>query len=251
MTRTVASPNHDARPGHAAVDTLILHYTGMRDSESALARLVDPAAKVSAHYLVDEDGDVLQLVPEERRAWHAGVSSWRGCTDINGCSIGVELVNPGHEFGYRAFPERQMEALFELAAGILARHPIPPERILGHSDVAPSRRRDPGELFDWRGAAAVGLGVWPASFSPVREENGVRLARGSAGDRVRSAQSRLARIGYGIVLTGEFDAPTGDVVAAFQRHFRPERVDGAIDSETNRRLNILADTVVDTKRLRF
>lgn len=249
--RTFASPNHDARPADAAVDTLVLHYTGMRDSESAVARLVDPAAKVSAHYFVDEDGEVLQLVPEERRAWHAGVSSWQGRTDINGCSIGIELANPGHEFGYRAFPERQMKAFFQLATAVLARHPIPRERVLGHSDVAPSRRRDPGELFDWRGAAAEGIGVWPGSFSLPRSESGVRLAQGSAGRQVRSAQSRLARIGYGIIPTGEFDALTKDVVIAFQRHFRPERVDGIVDSETDHRLNVLVDGMVDAGRLGF
>ncbi len=244
MVRTLASPNHDARSRGAVVDTLVLHYTGMRDPESALARLTDPAAKVSAHYVVDEDGEVLRLVPEERRAWHAGVSFWRGHADINGRSIGIELVNPGHEFGYRPFPARQMRAFFELAAGILARHPIPPERVLGHSDVAPSRRRDPGELFDWRGAAAEGIGTWPDSFSSPpspRRESGVRLARDGVGERVRSVQSRLARIGYGIAPTGRFDATTEDVVVAFQRHFRPECVDGVVDAETNRRLDILAD----------
>lgn len=243
MARTLASPNHDARPRGAAVDTLVLHYTGMRDLESALARLTDPAAKVSAHYVVDEGGDVLRLVPEERRAWHAGVSSWRGHAGVNGRSIGIELVNPGHEFGYRPFPARQMAAFFGLAAGILARHPIPPERVLGHSDVAPSRRRDPGELFDWRGAAAEGIGIWPDSFSSLSSlpESGVRLARGAVGERVRSVQSRLARIGYGIAPTGRFDAATRDVVAAFQRHFRPERVDGVVDAETNRRLDVLAN----------
>ena len=245
MARTLASPNHDARPRGAVVDTLVLHYTGMRDSESALARLTDPAAKVSAHYVVDEDGEVLRLAPEDRRAWHAGVSSWRGRADVNDRSIGIELVNPGHEFGYRPFPARQMEAFFELAAGILARHPIPPERVLGHSDVAPSRRRDPGELFDWRGAAAKGIGIWPDSFSspppsPPRSGSGALLARGGVGERVRSVQSRLVRIGYGIAPTGRFDAATGDVVAAFQRHFRPERVDGVVDAETNRRLDVLA-----------
>jgi len=146
------SPNFDARPdgqrGTQAIDILLLHYSGMESATAAIARLCDVTAKVSAHYCVDEDGILFRLVPEDRRAWHAGAASWAGAGDINARSIGIELVNPGHEFGYRSFPEAQMETLIELAGEILARHPIPPQRVLGHSDVAPLRKEDPGELFD-------------------------------------------------------------------------------------------------------
>lgn len=218
---------------------LLLHYTGMKDCASALGRLTDPDAKVSAHYLIDEDGETCQLVPEERRAWHAGVASWRGETDINACSIGIELVNPGHEFGYRAFPDVQMAALRTLAHGIVARHGIPPERVLGHSDVAPSRRCDPGELFDWPDMARHGIGVWPERFSEVPPQYD-QSGAGSSGPAVCVIQEELAAFGYGIVPSGEFDAETMDVVAAFQRHFRPGRVDGVVDAETRYRISILA-----------
>ncbi|MEX2202220.1 MAG: N-acetylmuramoyl-L-alanine amidase, partial [Dongiaceae bacterium] len=161
--RPLPSPNHDARRG--PVDILLLHYTGMVAAEAALKRLCDPVARVSAHYLIDEDGTLWQLVGEDRRAWHAGVSFWAGESDINARSIGIELQNPGHEFGYRAFPEPQMKTLIELAQGILQRHPIPASRVIGHSDVAPTRKEDPGELFDWQRLAAAGIGLWPAGDS--------------------------------------------------------------------------------------
>ena len=180
------SPNHDARPDGLAVDILLLHYTGMTSGEAALARLCDPAAKVSAHYCIDEDGSVSRLVPEARRAWHAGAGHWAGAGDINARSIGIELVNPGHEFGYRAFPEAQMTALMALARDILARHPIPAARVLGHSDVAPLRKEDPGELFDWQGLAAAGIGLWPET--PAEETD---LPSDDA------FKAGLARFGYG------------------------------------------------------
>ncbi|MGB1547820.1 MAG: N-acetylmuramoyl-L-alanine amidase, partial [Alphaproteobacteria bacterium] len=168
------SPNHEPRPEGAAIDTLILHYTGMKTAEAALARLCDPATKVSAHYLIDETGRIYALVPEERRAWHAGEACWQGETNLNDRSVGIELVNPGHEFGYRPFPEAQMAALEALLQEILARHPIPAERVLGHSDVAPGRKTDPGELFDWARLARAGIGCWPgaceaAPVPPVEE----------------------------------------------------------------------------------
>jgi len=154
------SPNHDER-GDVAIDMLVLHYTGMASGAAALDRLCDPAAKVSAHYTIDEDGTVYAMVPEARRAWHAGVSWWGGDTNINTRSIGIELVNPGHEFGYRAFPDAQVAALTTLCHGILMRHPIPSARVLGHSDVAPARKDDPGELFPWERLAKLGIGLWP------------------------------------------------------------------------------------------
>jgi N-acetylmuramoyl-L-alanine amidase len=141
----IPSPNHDERK--LGVDLLLLHYTGMKTAADARARLIDPAAKVSSHYLVDEDGGIAQLVPEARRAWHAGLSSWKSVTDINSCSVGIEIVNPGHEFGYRDFPEAQIEAVIALCRDIVARHSIPARRVLAHSDVAPARKEDPGERF--------------------------------------------------------------------------------------------------------
>jgi N-acetylmuramoyl-L-alanine amidase len=224
------SPNFDARPGDGRVDMLILHYTGMRTTKEALDRLCDPAAKVSAHYLIDEDGSVIRLVAEEKRAWHAGISSWRGRTDINGASIGIELVNPGHEFGYRGFPDAQMAALEELAADILTRRPIPPRHVIGHSDVAPLRKLDPGEFFDWPRLARAGIGLWP-DFS-------AQAAAKPSG--LREMQSSLAAIGYFCPQSGAQDAATTAAILAFQRHFRPERCDGVLDNETRRRIAICA-----------
>jgi N-acetylmuramoyl-L-alanine amidase len=201
------SPNHGPRPDGAVVDMLVLHYTGMADADAALRRMTDPAAEVSAHYMIDEDGAVLQLVDEARRAWHAGVARWRGHDDINSRSIGIELVNPGHEFGYRAFADPQMVALTAVAADIVARHPIPPRNVVGHSDIAPARKCDPGELFDWRGLADAGIGLWP----------------GEADGETESVFAMLARYGYD---TGD----AGAALTAFQRHFRPGRIDGIVDA---------------------
>jgi len=215
------SANFDARPDGAAVDILVVHYTGMETAEAALERLVDPAAKVSAHYLIDEDGTVVRLVGEDRRAWHAGVASWRGATDINARSIGIELVNPGHEFGYRPFPEAQMAALIDLAADLVARHRIPARNVVGHADVAPRRKMDPGELFDWPRLAAAGIGLWP-------EESDTCIMD------PEEVKAMLAAVGYeteNLHLT----------LKAFQRHFRPARVTGRIDFETARRLKGLVD----------
>lgn len=226
------SPNFDARPGAGAVDMLILHYTGMRTAAEALDRLCDPAAKVSAHYLIEEDGAVWRLVDEAQRAWHAGLSCWRDCRDVNGASIGIELVNPGHEFGYRAFPEAQMRALEELARGILRRHPIPPRAVLGHSDVAPQRKQDPGELFDWSRLARAGIGLWPDFSTDLPSPSGTQ-----------ELQKNLKTIGYDCPLSGVLDAATQAVITAFQRHFRPTRCDGVADAETRRRIAILACAV--------
>ena len=223
------SPNHDARPAGTPVDILLLHYTGMATAEAALDRMCEAAAKVSAHYMVDEDGTVYALVPENRRAWHAGRSHWAGARDINGRSVGVEIVNPGHEFGYRPFPEAQMAALADLARGILARHPIPPARVLGHSDVAPRRKQDPGELFDWARLARDGVGLWPEDLGEGPQDI----------PPVADIQTMLARFGYGVPNSGVLDEETRIVLAAFQRHFRPSRVDGGIDGGTAARLGWL------------
>jgi N-acetylmuramoyl-L-alanine amidase len=200
------SPNHDDRGG-VGVDMLLLHYTGMRNAEEALARLCDPAAKVSAHYTIDEDGTVYAHVPEARRAWHAGVAHWAGATDINARSIGIELVNPGHEFGYREFASDQIASLITLCHSILMRHPIPSARVLAHSDVAPARKDDPGELFPWAQLAKAGIGLWPQAV---------------ASDLGPEA---LSRYGY------DPNAPQDKAITAFQRHFRPKKLDGQWDSE--------------------
>lgn len=211
---------------------LVLHYTGMQTGEAAIARLRDPEAKVSAHYVVEEDGRIYRLVPEERRAWHAGKSFWKGETDINGASIGIEIVNPGHEFGYRAFPEAQIEAVIALVGDIRGRWTIENARIVGHSDVAPARKEDPGELFPWKRLAEAGHGLW---FEPVPAP-GPALAEGDKGLGVYALQAGLHRLGYEPLPSGDYDAETATVVRAFQRHWRPEKVDGIADGETRARL---------------
>ena len=222
------SPNHDARP--AAIDMLVLHYTGMKTAEEALARLCDRSAKVSAHYTVDRDGCVYRHLPEERRAWHAGASFWAGRTAVNACSIGIELVNPGHEFGYVPFTDDQIASLIELAQGIVARHAIPPARVLAHSDVAPARKSDPGELFPWQCLAEHGIGLWPVARSSQSE----RRVTGEA-----AFAANLARFGYGV--PPDVDVPLEAVIAAFQRHFRPSCFDGIADGECGAILERLLD----------
>ena len=224
------SPNFDART--APPTMAVLHYTGMRSGDEALARLRDPAAKVSAHWLIEEDGRLFSLVPEERRAWHAGKAFWKGETDINACSIGVELVNPGHEWGYRPFPAAQIDALCALLDAVRNRWEIPDGRILGHSDVAPARKTDPGELFPWANLAARGHGLWvePAP-SP-----GAPLDLGEEGVGVFALQAGLTRLGYDNAPSGRFDERTQVNLTAFQRHWRPSQVDGVADGETRARL---------------
>ncbi len=205
------SPNFDER--RLPVSMVVLHYTGMRGADEALARLRDPGAKVSAHYLIDEDGAVTALVPEAKRAWHAGASFWRGITDVNSASIGIELVNPGHEFGYRAFPDAQIEALLPLLADIVDRHGIAPDNVVGHSDVAPSRKQDPGELFDWPRLARLRL-----ALSVPRPK--IWLVYDNPGAFFLA----LERFGYDIT-----DGRAA--ITAFQRRFRPALIDGEIDGQ--------------------
>jgi N-acetylmuramoyl-L-alanine amidase len=226
------SPNHDSRGEPPRIDMLVLHYTGMTSAEAALDRLCDPAARVSAHFVVAEDGTIWQLVSELRRAFHAGRSSWAGESDLNRVSIGVEMVNPGHEWGYRAFPEAQMAAVERLCRAIVARHPIPPQRVVAHSDVAPDRKTDPGELFDWLRLARAGIGIWPDLGSPARR---------TAIDRNRALYD-LAAIGY--VTSPGVERST---IAAFQRRFLPIRCDGVLDQETMARLAEVR-TAYDTRR---
>jgi N-acetylmuramoyl-L-alanine amidase len=224
------SPNHGGRgepPNLRPVNMLVLHYTGMQSAAAALDRLCDPEAQVSAHYLVEEDGALWRLVPEERRAFHAGISCWQGEENLNFVSIGVEIVNPGHEFGYRPFPDPQMAALELLCRDILGRHRIPPDRIVGHSDIAPERKADPGELFDWPRLARAGIGLWPPPGPSLARRRG----RGVGVMLRTTALADLARIGYCVTPGNEEPA-----IAAFQRRFRPERWDGLIDAETCGRL---------------
>jgi N-acetylmuramoyl-L-alanine amidase len=229
-TRERASPNHGSRgePPHIRpINMLVLHYTGMQSAEAAIERLCDPAARVSAHYVVEEDGTLWRLVSEERRAFHAGVSCWQGEHDLNYVSIGIEIVNPGHEWGYRPFPEPQMAAIEALCHGILSHHPIPPHRIVGHSDIAPERKIDPGELFDWPRLARAGIGLWPEPAPGIERRRG-----GGIGvlERTR-ALADLGRIGYCVT-----EANAGIALAAFQRRFRSARWDGIFDAESCARL---------------
>ncbi|AZO12200.1 MULTISPECIES: N-acetylmuramoyl-L-alanine amidase [unclassified Mesorhizobium] len=223
------SPNFGPRRETLRPDMIVLHYTGMDTGPAAEAWLCDPASEVSSHYLVHEDGRVVQMVRESDRAWHAGKSSWFGRTDINSCSVGIEIVNPGHALGYKAFPKRQVDAVIGLCAGIVGRHSVPPQRVLAHSDVAPGRKVDPGEKFPWQALFAAGIGhLVPAA--PVRP--GTVLKAGDCGTDVEALQSMLALYGYGVEITGDFDRQTEVVVAAFQRHFRRRLVDGAADDST-------------------
>jgi N-acetylmuramoyl-L-alanine amidase len=229
VTAVDASPNHGPRLGHSRPSLLILHYTGMKDAGTARSWLKDPRSQVSCHYVVDEDGTVLQMVPEERRAWHAGRSAWRDIDDVNSASIGVEIVNPGHEFGYRRFPEAQMAAVTELSADIVRRHAIRRRDVLAHSDVAPLRKEDPGELFDWRRLAERGVGL---HVEPAPLGGGRVLSCGDEGPPVAALQAMLASHGYGVPSDGCYDTLTEAVVRAFQRHFRQAKVDGVADEST-------------------
>ena len=219
------SSNSDAR--ESGISMVVLHYTGMRDAESAIARLRDPEAHVSCHYLIGEDGRILRMVAEEDRAWHAGRSYWRGVQDLNACSVGIELVNPGHEFGYRPFTEQQMEALLPLLAGIMERHGVAPANVVGHSDVAPARKQDPGELFDWARLAKHGLAIARPTrglVDPHWTDGGFLLA--------------LERWGYDV-------HEAEPAVTAFQRRFRPELLDGLVDGECRA---ILLQLLLDRER---
>ncbi len=225
------SPNQDDRPDGAPIDMLVLHYTGMRDAGSAIGRLRDPAAKVSSHYVVDEDGTMLCLVAEQRRAWHAGISWWRGHKGLNDRSIGIEMVNPGHEFGYRDFPVLQLAAVCDLCLSILSRHAVPARNIVAHSDVAPDRKQDPGELFPWEELAANGVGLWPHETPDLGTGGMVRDAAS-----LRDVRRALAEIGYDVAPEGPLDPALATVLRAFQRHWRPEAITGQADSGTLARL---------------
>jgi N-acetylmuramoyl-L-alanine amidase len=218
MPQLIAAPSPNFNERKLPIGLIVLHYTGMEDGPAALAKMRDPAAQVSAHYMVEADGRIFALVDEDKRAWHAGVSSWRGESDINSSSIGIEIVNGGHDFGLPHFPTVQIDAVIELVQDIMARHGIGPEGVVGHSDIAPGRKQDPGEKFPWNRLAEAGCALT------------VELAAVAGSD----PQLQLARIGYGL------DAGMPAVVEAFQRRHRPARVDGVIDPQTARLITALA-----------
>ena len=232
-----ASPNVEARRSGLRPTILLLHYTGLQSMARAIDWLCLEGSGVSCHYGIDEDGCITQMVSEDLRAWHAGDSVWAGESDINSASIGIEIHNCGHAFDYPDFPEAQMQAVERLSRDIIARHGIRPERVLAHSDVAPGRKKDPGEKFPWERLAHAGIGHWvpPAALA---EDAGLCL--GSDAPRIAAFQAALGRYGYGIAPTGLLDERTEQVVTAFQRHFRPERVDGRIDRSTEATLERLA-----------
>lgn len=224
------SPNVEPRRDGMRPTILLLHYTGLVDCARAVDWLSRPESKVSCHYVIDEAGGIIQMVPEEMRAWHAGLSNWAGETDINSASIGIEIHNPGHDLGYPPFPDVQMEAVIALSRDIVERHGIRPERVLAHSDVAPVRKMDPGEKFDWARLARAGVGHWVEPEPVKRSDRGMGLGYG--GELISLVQEMFKQYGYDVEPTGEFEEKTEFVVRAFQRHFRPARVDGRIDQST-------------------
>jgi N-acetylmuramoyl-L-alanine amidase len=227
--RVRPSPNHGERVDGQRPVALVVHYTGMPDAHGALNWLVNPVSQVSCHYFVFEDGRIWQLVPEARRAWHAGRGAWRGITDMNSASIGIEIVNPGHEHGYGAFPAEQITAVTALCADIVGRHAIAPGFVIAHSDMAPDRKQDPGELFPWQVLHTAGVGHW---VPPAPIAGGRFLSPGDSGQPVAALQSMLALYGYTIEPNGQYDEWTRLTVAAFQRHHRPALVDGIADGST-------------------
>ncbi len=248
--KVFASPNHGERlnaDGSAgrAPDMLVVHYTGMPVAGEALQWLCNPVAQVSSHYFIFENGQTLQLVPESRRAWHAGRSHWAGETDINSCSIGIEIAHPGHAGGLPDWPEAQIAATVALCRDICTRWNIPPARVLAHSDIAPGRKQDPGENFPWARLAQSGIGLW---LRPAPIRSGRFFGRGDAGAPVEALQAMLALLGYGLEVNGTYDERTEAVVESFQRHWRPERVDGVADAST---ITTLRDVIAASRLLKL
>jgi N-acetylmuramoyl-L-alanine amidase len=227
--RFVPSPNIEPRKNGLKPSILLLHYTGMDSAEKACDWLCRAESKVSCHYLVDEQGQITQMVDEGLRAWHAGEGTWRGADDVNSMSIGIEIQNSGHSSVYEEFPKAQMDAVIALSRDIVQRHEIKPERVLAHSDIAPARKIDPGEKFDWALLYREGIGHW---VEPVAVSGGQTLQLGDQGDKVMALQGMFSLYGYGVEANGVFDRQTQFVVTAFQRHFRPSRVDGVADQST-------------------
>jgi N-acetylmuramoyl-L-alanine amidase len=240
VAEVMPSPNYGERASGRRADMIVLHYTGMVDAEAALELLRARGSEVSSHYFVFEDGRIIQLVQESNRAWHAGKALWAGETDINSCSIGIEIANPGHDHGYPDFPKRQIAAVTALCRSILTRSAIAPARVLAHSDVAASRKQDPGEKFPWRTLYDSGVGNW---VKPAAIMNFGQVIRpGDRGDAVATLQRSLSDYGYGVEISAEYDTATRGVVTAFQRHFRPEGIDGVADPSTRSTLQELLAT---------
>jgi len=236
VSQICPSPNFESRKEGRNPDLLLLHYTGMESAKGALAWLTAQESKVSCHYLVDEEGRITQMVAEEMRAWHAGQAHWAGDDDINSCSIGIEIHNPGHDLDYPDFPEKQMKSVEALCLDILTRHSIPPQRVLAHSDVAPARKSDPGEKFDWRRLAKAGVGLW-VEPEPLGTDAG--FGPGESGEEVFNIRKCLNMFGYHIDINDKYDEALYIVITGFQRHFRPEKVDGRVDRSTWVTLNRL------------
>lgn len=230
VSRVVPAVNFGPRKGVLGPTILLMHYTGMASAEKAIQWLACEESQVSCHYVVDEAGQVTQLVREADRAWHAGKSHWRGITDVNSASIGIEIQNPGHEDGYHDFPLAQMQAVCDLSREIIARHHITPQNVIAHSDIAPGRKIDPGEKFDWKWLHARGVGHWVAPVPVDAADSGFDI--GDVNAEILEVQKKLAAYGYGVGQTSALDRETWRVVRAFQRHFRPERVDGRLDRST-------------------
>ncbi|WP_306118621.1 MULTISPECIES: N-acetylmuramoyl-L-alanine amidase [unclassified Roseitalea] len=230
------SPNAGARRAGARATILVLHYTGMATGTAAEDWLCSTQSGVSSHYLVHEDGAVVQMVPEARRAWHAGRSHWRGTQDVNSASIGIEIANGGHEAGLPGFPDTQIAALTALCRDIVGRHAIAANDVVGHSDIAPGRKRDPGEAFPWQRLAEAGIGLW---VEPAPVAGGRFFSRGDSGEPVAALQSMLALYGFDATPDGVFGRTTEIQLEAFQRRFRPARVDGVADMSTIDTLNRL------------
>ncbi len=246
VTKLHPSPNINERRDNLKPETLILHYTGLPTAERSIEVLADPVCQVSCHYVIDESGTITQMVPEAMRAWHAGVSYWKGITDINSWSIGIEIQNPGHELGYPDFPDDQMASVIALSKDIIERNKISGEHVLAHSDIAPLRKIDPGEKFPWSQLAANGVGHWiePSPIEPEIGEPGQDPIKAS----VESFQARLKHYGYGCPQTGKLDRETQKFIAAFQRHFRPNRVNGILDQSTIQTLDSLIEALPETHR---
>ena len=247
------SPNWNERPNTAGagcplIDTVILHYTGMPTGREALERLCCADSRVSAHYLIEENGDIFELVAPERRAWHAGVSSWQGRENMNDTSIGIEIVNPGHDHGYQQFPARQIDRLIELLQFLKARFDIPEDRFLGHSDVAPGRKQDPGELFPWARLAVHNFGLWASGYT----NDATNIAKqGMVNTDVGRLNKSLATIGYSILPDDKFSQETYDALTAFQRHWHPEKVDGQLGRSTLAILDVIADRMDRVVKTRY
>ncbi len=241
VSRVHASPNVEPRAGGMTPSILLLHYTGMTCCEKAIDWLSRPESKVSCHYVIDEAGAITQMVAENKRAWHAGRSIWAGETDVNSASIGIEIHNPGHDDGYPDFPAAQMQAVMELSRDIVQRNSIEPRHVLAHSDVAPGRKIDPGEKFDWAWLAANGVGHWvePAGVGPLIGA----VSHLQNTDDIARAQRLLGQYGYGIEVSGRNDKASRTIVSAFQRHFRPARFDGLIDASTVATVEALLDAL--------